>query len=125
MAPIIAGYWERAAFPFELVPKLAKLNLGGANLKGYGCPGQSIMGAAMAVIEIARIDASMSTFLMVHNSLAMLTLGAPYIDPWPTLWICTAQSAADTGSIWPAHVDPCVAAMCCGRHNVLGLSHGL
>ncbi|BDA45206.1 Glutaryl-CoA dehydrogenase, mitochondrial [Coccomyxa sp. Obi] len=75
VAPIIADYWERAAFPFELVPRLAKLNLGGANLKGYGCPGQSVIGAAMAVIEIARVDASMSTFIMVHNSLAMLTIG--------------------------------------------------
>lgn len=81
MAPIIADYWERAAFPFELVPRIAKLNLGGANLKGYGCPGQSVIGAAMAVIEIARVDASMSTFIMVHNSLAMLTIGEhlPYV----------------------------------------------
>ena len=75
IAPIIANYWERAAFPFEVVPNLAKLNLGGANLAGYGCPGQSVIGAAMAVVEIARVDASMSTFLMVHNSLCMLTLG--------------------------------------------------
>ena len=65
MAPIIADYWERAEFPHELVPKLAKLNLGGATLKGNGCPGQSLIGAAMAVIEIARVDGSMSTFLMV------------------------------------------------------------
>ena len=35
----------------------------------------------MAVIEIARVDASMSTFLMVHNSLAMLTLGVPSFAP--------------------------------------------
>ena len=29
-----------------------------------------MLGTAMAVIEIARVDASMSTFIMVHNSLA-------------------------------------------------------
>lgn len=45
MAPIIAAYWERAEFPFELVPKLAKLGLSGATLKGNGCPGQSILAA--------------------------------------------------------------------------------
>lgn len=28
MAPIIADHWERASFPFEIVPKLRKLNLG-------------------------------------------------------------------------------------------------
>ena len=66
VAPIIADYWERAEFPHELVPKLAKLNLGGATLKGNGCAGQSLVGAAMAVIEIARVDGSMSTFLMVR-----------------------------------------------------------
>ncbi|CAL5230083.1 g13540 [Coccomyxa viridis] len=75
VAPVIADYWEHAAFPFELVPRMAKLNLGGATIKGYGCPGQSVLGTAMAVIEIARVDASMSTFIMVHNSLAMLTIG--------------------------------------------------
>ena len=48
MAPIIADYWERAEFPHELVPKLAKLGLSGATLKGNGCPGQSILAAVSA-----------------------------------------------------------------------------
>ena len=29
----------------------------------------------MTVVEMARVDGSMSTFMMVHNSLAMLTIG--------------------------------------------------
>ena len=29
----------------------------------------------MTVVEMSRVDCSMSTFLMVHNSLAMLTIG--------------------------------------------------
>ena len=33
------------------------------------------MAAAMTVVEMARVDASCSTFLMVHNSLCMLTIG--------------------------------------------------
>lgn len=33
------------------------------------------MEAAMAVVEIARVDCSMSTFLLVHSYLAMLTIG--------------------------------------------------
>ena len=79
VAPIVADFWERAEFPHALVPGIAGLGLGGATITGYGCPGQSVVGAAMAVIEMARVDASMSTFLMVHNSLAMLTIGE-----WPT-----------------------------------------
>ncbi|MQL80556.1 hypothetical protein Taro_013000 [Colocasia esculenta] len=43
-------------------------------LQGYGCPGLSITASAIAVAEIARVDASCSTFVLVHSSLAMLTI---------------------------------------------------
>jgi hypothetical protein len=33
------------------------------------------MEAVQAIVEMARVDASLSTFLMVHNCLAMLTIG--------------------------------------------------
>mmetsp|Transcript_25590 Transcript_25590/g.64931 ORF Transcript_25590/g.64931 Transcript_25590/m.64931 type:complete len:461 (-) Transcript_25590:299-1681(-) len=74
VAPVIAGYWEKAEFPFKLVPSFAKLGLAGGSIRGYGCPGGSIIQNAMAVIEIARVDASLSTFLLVHSYLAMLTV---------------------------------------------------
>lgn len=41
---MITEYWERAEFPFELVPKIAALNLGGATMKGYGCPVRGVGG---------------------------------------------------------------------------------
>ncbi|EFJ49890.1 hypothetical protein VOLCADRAFT_58804 [Volvox carteri f. nagariensis] len=75
VAPVIADYWERAEFPHPLVPGFAALGLAGGAIKGYGCPGLSILSNAMAVVEIARVDASMSTFLLVHSYLAMLTIG--------------------------------------------------
>ncbi|KAK9820949.1 hypothetical protein WJX81_003664 [Elliptochloris bilobata] len=75
IAPVIADFWERAEFPHHLIPRLATLGLGGATLTGYGCPGQSMLGAAMGVTEVARVDGSISTFFLVHNSLAVLTIG--------------------------------------------------
>ncbi len=33
------------------------------------------MANAAAIVEIARVDCSMSTFLLVHSHLAMLTIG--------------------------------------------------
>lgn len=42
--------------------------------QGYGCPGLSITGSAIATAEVARVDASCSTFILVHSSLAMLTI---------------------------------------------------
>lgn len=75
IAPVIVGYWERAEFPFALVPKIASLNFAGGTIQGYGCPGMSMMSQAMTVMEMFRVDASVGTFLMVQNVLAMLTIG--------------------------------------------------
>lgn len=74
IAPVMAKYWERAEFPFEIVPELAKLKVAGGTAEGYGCPGLSVVGSAIAMAEIARVDASCSTFMMVHTCLAMLTI---------------------------------------------------
>ncbi|GLT92709.1 hypothetical protein SLE2022_105340 [Rubroshorea leprosula] len=74
VAPIMTKYWEKAEFPFEVVPKLSALCVAGGTIKGYGCPGLSITGSAISVAEIARVDASCSTFILVHSSLAMLTI---------------------------------------------------
>ncbi|XP_020585842.1 acyl-coenzyme A oxidase 4, peroxisomal-like [Phalaenopsis equestris] len=74
VAPIIARYWEKAEFPFHLIPKLASMNVNGGTIKGYGCPGLSITGNAIATAEIARVDASCSSFILVHSSVALLTI---------------------------------------------------
>lgn len=69
--PIINSYWERAEFPVELIPKLAALNLAGATIKGYGCRGLSQVAMGVMAMELARGDASISTFFGVHSGLAM------------------------------------------------------
>lgn len=75
VAPVVVDYWERAEFPHALLPGLAALGIGGATIKGYGCPGLSMMANAVAVAELARVDASVSTFMLVHNFLALATVG--------------------------------------------------
>eukprot|EP00850_Spirogloea_muscicola_P003662 SM000015S01162 [mRNA] locus=s15:154557:158824:+ [translate_table: standard] len=74
VAPLMAEYWEKAEFPHHLVPKFAQLRVAGSTIRGYGCPGMSIVGGAMVVMEMARVDASCSTFMMVHTCLGMLTI---------------------------------------------------
>ncbi|XP_076925738.1 acyl-coenzyme A oxidase 4, peroxisomal-like [Bidens hawaiensis] len=74
VSPIMAKYWEKAEFPFEIVTKLSALNIAGGTIKGYGCPGLSVTANALATAEIARVDASCSTFILVHSSLAPLTI---------------------------------------------------
>src|SRR6266540_7432820 len=69
--PIINDYWERAEFPFELVPKLAELGLAGGSIQGYGCPGLSEVATGLVAMELARADGSVCTFFGVHSGLAM------------------------------------------------------
>lgn len=69
--PIVNEYWNRAEFPFEIIPKLAALNICGLTYKGYGCPGKSNLMEGILAMEMARIDTSISTFFGVQSGLAM------------------------------------------------------
>jgi glutaryl-CoA dehydrogenase len=69
--PIINEYWIRAEFPHEIVPALARLGIAGIGYEGYGCPGGGSLLSGMVAMEIARVDASIQTFLGVHSGLAM------------------------------------------------------
>jgi glutaryl-CoA dehydrogenase len=74
VVPIINEYWERAEFPFALVPKLAALNIAGGTIEGYGCPGMSAVASGLVALELARGDASVCTFFGVHSGLAMTSI---------------------------------------------------
>jgi glutaryl-CoA dehydrogenase len=69
--PIINDFWERDEFPFDLVPKVAELGIAGLPYQGYGCPGRSTTLMGFVMMEMARVDASISTFFGVHTGLAM------------------------------------------------------
>src|SRR5882724_6804637 len=71
VAPIINKYWVEDSFPFELLPALKELNIGGIGMKGYGCRGGSPTLFGFVAMEMARVDASFATFYGVHNGLAM------------------------------------------------------
>ena len=77
VAPIITKYWADDAFPFELLPAVKALNIGGLGMKGYGCRGGSLALFGFVSMEMARVDPSFSTFFGVHNGLAM---GSIYLD---------------------------------------------
>src|SRR5262245_54667936 len=71
VAPIINKYWVEDAFPFELLPGVKELNIGGLGTQGYGCAGGSQMLVGLIGIEMARVDPSIATFFGVHNFLSM------------------------------------------------------
>lgn len=64
-------YWLRDEFPFQLIPKMAELNIAGLTYNGYGCPNKRFLLEGFLAMEMARIDVSISTFFGVHSGLAM------------------------------------------------------
>ena len=85
--PVINDYWERAEFPFELVPKLAELGVAGTTIDGYGCPGMSRLAAGIVSRELARADGSLNTFFGVHSGLAMGSIGLLGSDEQRARWL--------------------------------------
>jgi len=71
VVPIINDYWQREEFPFELVPKIAELEVAGGTIEGYGCHGLSLLATALVSLEWGRADGSVATFFGVHSGLAM------------------------------------------------------
>ncbi|PWW24980.1 glutaryl-CoA dehydrogenase [Geodermatophilus normandii] len=74
VTPRINDYWERAEFPFELVPGFAELGIAGGTIEGYGSPGMSAVAAGLVAAELARADGSIGTFNGVHSFLAMQSI---------------------------------------------------
>ena len=73
--PVAADYWDRAQFPFGLLPGLGELGLMGGTLpEEYGCAGWNNVAYGLGVAELARGSGSLATFLHVQSGLAMTTI---------------------------------------------------
>ena len=70
--PVAADHWDRAQFPFDLLPGLGELGIMGGTIgKEYGCAGWNNVAYGLAIAELARGSGSLSTFLHVQSGLAM------------------------------------------------------
>ncbi|MEZ0053997.1 glutaryl-CoA dehydrogenase [Mycobacterium sp. MAA66] len=74
LLPIVNDYWERAEFPFEVLPKLRELRIVGDSMKGYGVTPMTAIGQGLVSYELNRIDGSIGTFMGVHVGLAMQSI---------------------------------------------------
>ena len=70
VAPVIEDYWNRDAFPFEIIPKIAEVGIGGVGYLGYGAAGGSWLLNGLVSMELARVDSSVATFWGVHTGLS-------------------------------------------------------
>jgi glutaryl-CoA dehydrogenase len=72
--PIVAEHYERATFPTEIVPELARLGVFGMHLQGYGAAGMSNVMYGLACQELERGDSGLRSFVSVQGSLCMFPI---------------------------------------------------
>jgi glutaryl-CoA dehydrogenase len=117
--PIINDYWERAEFPFELIPKLAALGIAGSDIKGYDCPGMSQLTSGLIALELARGDASICTFFGVHSGLAMHSISMLGSEAQKQRWLPPMARMEKLGAFAltePTHGSDAVALETRARH---------
>ena len=67
----MTNYINNCEFPHELVPDLLTTGANGFHLKDFGGPNLSQFAVGAIAFEMGKIDASLATFLAVHNSIGM------------------------------------------------------
>ena len=73
--PVAADHWDRAEFPFGVLPGLGELGImGGTISEEYGCAGWNNVAYGLAIAELARGSGSVATFLHVQSGLAMTAI---------------------------------------------------
>ncbi|WP_330327522.1 acyl-CoA dehydrogenase family protein [Streptomyces pseudovenezuelae] len=74
--PLVNENWARGEFPTELIGLFRESGLAGLPYEGYGAhrPAVSNLLSGTMAMEMARTDASVSTFFGVHNGLAMYSV---------------------------------------------------
>ncbi|HYI32387.1 MAG TPA: acyl-CoA dehydrogenase family protein [Glaciibacter sp.] len=74
--PIVNGCWERAEFPTEIIKPLARLGAYSFGWEETRPFENSAVFRGFVALEMARVDASVSTFVGVQNGLAMGSIAA-------------------------------------------------
>lgn len=96
--PIVNGYWDRAEFPRELVDGLAKTKLIGMAWPETEPFTTSAVFRGWVALELARIDASVATYVGVQNGLAMGSIGVCGSDEQRAQWLPGMHSGDIVGS---------------------------
>jgi glutaryl-CoA dehydrogenase len=104
VTPIISSYWERGELPFELVPKLARLNIAGDTIQGHGCPGIKRPVAGMISAEIARGDAGV-TAILGASCLAMYAIDMFGSEEQKSQWLPTMATLERIGAFASTEPD--------------------
>jgi len=98
VTPVINEYWEKADFPYEIVPRLAELGIAGTAIEGYGCPGLTRLQTGLVAMELSRGDGSVNTFNAVHSGLAMGSIALLGSEEQKERWLPSMARLARVGA---------------------------
>ncbi|WP_253202136.1 acyl-CoA dehydrogenase family protein [Subtercola sp. PAMC28395] len=87
VTPVINEYWEKADFPYHLLPKVAELGIVGTAIKGYGAPGLTRLQTGLVAMELSRGDGSFNTINAVQSGLVMGTINLLGSEEQKTRWL--------------------------------------
>ena len=96
--PVINDHWERAEFPKSLVAGLANTGLMGMAWPETQPFETTAVFRGWVALELARIDASVATYVGVQNGLAMGSLGVCGSDEQRAFWLPKMSSGELVGS---------------------------
>jgi glutaryl-CoA dehydrogenase len=95
--PIANDYWARAEMPFQLVPGLAGLGVFGPEWQDDYSEYSAVF-RGWSGLEMARVDASLTTFCGVQGGLAMGALGVGGSDEQKSYWLPKLADASVMGA---------------------------
>lgn len=87
VTPIINEYWERADFPYQLLPAIADLGIVGTSVSGYGAPGLTRLQTGLVAMELSRGDGSVNTLNAVQSGLVIGTINMFGSDEQKQRWL--------------------------------------
>jgi len=85
--PVIADFFDRGAFPMNLIPRMAEMGLFGMHIEGYGCTKRSYLQYGLVCQELGRCDSGLRAMVSVQNSLVMFSIGAFGSETQKTHWL--------------------------------------
>jgi alkylation response protein AidB-like acyl-CoA dehydrogenase len=105
VAPAAAELDREKRFPYELVAKLGELGLMGIPFpQEYGGGGADSLSYAMAIEELARVDASLAITISAHSSLGTMPIHLWGTDEQKSQWLpelCSGRKLAAFGLTEP------------------------
>lgn len=106
--PLIAGAYEEATFPAQLIPALGERGVFGPQLSGYGLPGLDSISYGLIMKELERCDSALRSLASVQGGLVMYPIHAYGSEAQKEEWLprlakgeaigCFGLTEADGGS---------------------------